>query len=69
MDLCPYPVAQRQPVFSSPGKGEGEEGVAGGEDMVAVAVVEEEDDDEPVEVIPMPDSTPPRPAYKQMARI
>jgi hypothetical protein len=33
MGSCPYPVAQRQPVFSSPGEGEGE------------GVTEEEEDD------------------------
>jgi hypothetical protein len=79
MGSCPYPIAQRQLVFSSPSKGEGEEGVAGEEDMVEVAIASEEDDvvvvavankdDVSVEVIPVPDSTPPRPAYKQTARI
>jgi hypothetical protein len=48
---------------------EGEEGVADEDDVVEVIVAEEEDDGEPVKVILVPDSTPPRPAYKQMARI
>jgi hypothetical protein len=30
---CPYPVAQRQPVFTSPGEGEGGEGVTVEEEM------------------------------------
>jgi hypothetical protein len=66
MGPCPYPIAQRQPVFTSPGEGEGvteeEE-----DDMVVVAVVDK--DDEPVEVIPVPESMPPRPVYKQTAWI
>jgi hypothetical protein len=56
-------------VFSSVGDGEGEEEVieedeAVGEedDMVVVAVVDK--DDELVEVIPVPESTPPRSLYK-----
>jgi hypothetical protein len=51
-------------MFSSPGMGEGEEGVADAEGVVEVAFTEEDDvvvvvvtnkDDEPVEVIPVPD--------------
>jgi hypothetical protein len=65
MGLCPYPIAPRQPVITSPGEGEGEEGVTedGEDDMVVVTVVEK--DDELVEVIPVSNSTHPRPAYKQ----
>jgi hypothetical protein len=75
---CLYSVAQRQPVFSSPAMGEGEEGFADVEGMAEVTVVEEDDvamvaitnkDDESVEVILVPDSSSPRLAYKQMARI
>jgi hypothetical protein len=69
MGPCPYPVAQRQPVLSSSGMREGEEGVVDADDVVEVTIVEEEDDDEPVKVIPVPDPTPPRPAYKQSVRI
>jgi hypothetical protein len=69
MGPCPYPVAQRQPVLSSPGMREGEEGVTDEDVVVEVIVAEEEDDDEPIEVIPVPDSTPPRSAYKQTVRI
>jgi hypothetical protein len=78
MGPCPYPVVQRQPVFSSPGMGEGEEGVAIAEGVAEVDVAEEHDvvvvaltnkDDEPVEVIPLPDSPSPQLAYKQMTRI
>jgi hypothetical protein len=76
MGMCPYSVAQRQSVLSSPGMREGEEGVADVEDVVVVAVVEEddgvevvvaeeEDDDRPVKVIPVPESPPTRPTYKQ----
>jgi hypothetical protein len=74
---CPYPVMQWQLVSSSPGKGGGEEEVTRGEeevtgeeeddDVVMVTVVDK--DDEPVEVITVPESTPPRSLYKQMARI
>jgi hypothetical protein len=68
---CPYPVTQWQPVSSSPGRGGGEEEVTAEEeeenDMVAVTVVDK--DDELVEVIPVPESTPPRSPYKQTARI
>jgi hypothetical protein len=46
---------------------DGEEGVTDEDDVVEVAVVEE--DDELIKVIPVLDSTPPRQAYKQMARI
>jgi hypothetical protein len=76
MGPCPYPVAQWQPVFSSPGDGEGEEEVveeeedeAAGEedDVVVIAVIDK--DDEPVKVIPVPESTPPRSSHKQTARI
>jgi hypothetical protein len=69
MGLCPYLVAQRQPVFSSPGEGEGEEGITKEEedDMVMVVIVDK--DDEPIEVIPVPESTPLRPPYKQTTRI
>jgi hypothetical protein len=65
-------------VFSSPAMGEGEEGFADVEGMTEVTVTEEDDvamvsvtnkDDESVEVILVPDSSSPRPAYKQMARI
>jgi hypothetical protein len=76
---CPYPVAQMQPMLSSPGMREGEEGVTDEEDVVEVAIANEEDgvvmaavinkDDDPVKVIPVPNSTPPRPAYKQTVRI
>jgi hypothetical protein len=72
MGPCPYPVAQWKPVFSSLGEGEGDEEVieeeedeAVGEeedDVVVVAVVDK--DDEPVKVIPVPKSTPPRSLYK-----
>jgi hypothetical protein len=37
--------------------------------VVEVTVAKEEDDDEPVEVIPVPESPPRRPVYQQMARI
>jgi hypothetical protein len=67
MGSCPYPVAQRQPVLSSPGMREGEEGLDDEDDVVDVAVAEE--DNEPIEVIPVPDSTPPQQAYKQTAQI
>jgi hypothetical protein len=70
---CPYPVALRRSMLSSPspreGKREGEEGVADVEDVVEVTIVEEEDDDDSVEVIPMPESPPRRSAYKQTTRI
>jgi hypothetical protein len=56
-------------VSSSPGMREGEEGVTDEDNVVEVAIAEEEDDNEPIKVIPMPDSTPPRPTYKQTARI
>jgi hypothetical protein len=46
---------------------DGEEGITDEDDVVEVAVVEE--DDELIKVIPVLDSTPPRQAYKQMARI
>jgi hypothetical protein len=55
---------QKQSVLSSPGMREGEEGVADEDDVAEVIVVKEEDDGEPVKVILVPDSTPPRPAYK-----
>jgi hypothetical protein len=58
MGLCPYLVAQRQPVLSSLGMREGEEGITDVEDIVKVTVAEDEDDDGPVEVIPMLDSPP-----------
>jgi hypothetical protein len=74
---CPYPVAQWQPVFSSPGEGEGEEEVIEEEedeaaeeeedDVVVVAVIDK--DDEPVEIIPVPESMPSRSPYKQTVRI
>jgi hypothetical protein len=73
MGSCPYPVVLRQSLLSSlsprEGDREGEEGVADVEDVVEVAVVEEEDDDEPVEVIPVHESPPRWPVYKQMTRI
>jgi hypothetical protein len=69
MGSCPYPVAQRQPVLSSLDMREGEEGLTDEDDVVEVAVAEEEDDDKLVEVIPVPDTTPPQPAYKQSAWI
>jgi hypothetical protein len=59
-------------VFSSPGDGEGEEEVIEEEDNEVVREEEEDDvvvvavidkDDEPVEVIPVPESTPPRSSY------
>jgi hypothetical protein len=37
--------------------------------VVKVTVAEEEDDDEPVEVIPVPESPPRRPVYQQTAWI
>jgi hypothetical protein len=58
MGSCPYPVAQS--VFTSPGEGEGEEGVAEEEEDGAVVVAIVDKDDEPVEVIPMRESTPPQ---------
>jgi hypothetical protein len=61
---CPYLVALRSSVLSSPSPREGEEGVAIAEGVVEVAVAKEDDDDEPVEVIPVPTS-PLRPVYKQ----
>jgi hypothetical protein len=65
-------------VSSSPSEGEGEEAVVGEEEeekaeeeeedgVVIVAVLDK--DDEPVEVIPAPESTPPRSPYNQTARI
>jgi hypothetical protein len=68
MGPCPYSIAQRQLVFTSPSEGEGE-GVAEEEedDVIMVAVVDK--DDEPVKVIPVPESTPLRPSYKQTTRI
>jgi hypothetical protein len=73
MGPCPYPVALRWSVLSSPspreGEREGEEGVVDVENVVEVTVVEEEDDDEPVEVILVPESPLRRQAYKQMAQI
>jgi hypothetical protein len=60
-------------VLSSPssreGEVEGEEGVAVAEGVIEVVVTEEDDDDESVEVIPVPESPPRRPAYKQTTRI
>jgi hypothetical protein len=73
MGPCPYPVVQWQLVFSSLGDGEGEEeddqatGEEEEDDVVVVTVVDK--DDEPIKVIPVPESTPPRSPYKQMARI
>jgi hypothetical protein len=69
MGPCLYPVVQRQSVLSSPGMREGEEGVTDVDDVVEVTVAEEEDDDEPVEVILVPDPTPPQLAYKQTSQI
>jgi hypothetical protein len=69
MGPCLYLVVQRQPVLSSPGMREGEEGVADADDVVEVTIAEEEEDDEPVEVILVPDPTPPRLAYKQTTQI
>jgi hypothetical protein len=43
-------------MLSSPGMRKGEERVTNEDDVVEVAIAEEEDDDEPVGVIPMPDS-------------
>jgi hypothetical protein len=51
MGPSPYPVAQKQPVLSSPGMRQGEEGVANEDSVVEVAIAEEEDNDEPVKVI------------------
>jgi hypothetical protein len=72
--MCPYPVTQWQPVSSSSGKGGGEEVdreeeevIKEEEDVVIIVVVDK--DDEPIEVISVPESTPPRSMYKQMARI
>jgi hypothetical protein len=56
MGLCSYPVAQRQPVLSSLGMREEEEGFTDEGEVVKVVVAEEEDDDKSVEVIPEPDS-------------
>jgi hypothetical protein len=66
-------------VLSSSGMREGEEGVTDVEDVVEVVVtkeddmvevaVVEEDDDDLVEVIPVTDPSPPRPAYKQTTQI
>jgi hypothetical protein len=68
MDSCPYPVTLRQSVLSSlgprEGEREGEEGATDVEDVVEVAVVEEDDDDEPIKVIPVPESLPRGPVYK-----
>jgi hypothetical protein len=64
---CPYPVAQWQPVFSSPGDGEGEIEVIEEEEDEAAG--EEEEHVEPIKVIPVPESTPPRSLYKQTTRI
>jgi hypothetical protein len=71
---CPYPVTQWQPISSSLGKGGGEE-VTGEEevieeeedDVVVIAVIDK--DDELVEVILVPESTPPRSSYKQTTQI
>jgi hypothetical protein len=69
---CPYPVALRRSVLSSPslreGGEEGEEGVAAAEGVNEVAVAVEDDDDDLVEVIPVP-ASPARSTYKQMTRI
>jgi hypothetical protein len=64
-------------VFSSPGEGEGEEEVIEEEedeaaeeeedDVVVVAVIDK--DDEPVEIIPVPESMLSRSPYKQTVRI
>jgi hypothetical protein len=56
-------------VFSSPGEGGGEERVAKEEEDGVVMVVIVDKDDEPVRVIPMSESTPPRPSYKQTTQI
>jgi hypothetical protein len=48
---------------SSLGEGEGEESVIEEDDVVIVAVVDK--DDEPVKVISVLESTPPRPSFKQ----
>jgi hypothetical protein len=69
MGMCPYQVAQRQLVFSSSGEGEGEEGVTEEEEDGVVVVVVVDKDDEPVKVIAVLRSTPPRPSYKQTAQI
>jgi hypothetical protein len=61
MDPCLYPVAQSQLVFTSPGEGEGGVVEEEEDDVVVVAVVDK--NDELVEVIPVPESTPPRPVY------
>jgi hypothetical protein len=68
MGPCLYPVVQRQPIFTSPCEGEGE-GVTEEEedDVVVITVVDK--DDKPIEVIPVPESTPPKPPYKQTIRI
>jgi hypothetical protein len=68
MGLRPYSVTQWQLVSSSPGKGRGEEEVAKEEDDVVIAVVIDKDD-EPIEVISVPESMPPRSTYKQTTRI
>jgi hypothetical protein len=71
-------VAQWQPVFPSPGDGEGEEEVIEEEEDEATGEEEEDDvvvitvidkDDEPVEVIPITESMPPRSSYKQTTQI
>jgi hypothetical protein len=65
MGPCPYPIALRRLVLSSPSPREGEreceKGVADVEDVVEVTVAREEEDDELVEVIPVPESPPRRP--------
>jgi hypothetical protein len=55
-------------VLSSPSPREGEEGVATAEGVVEVAVDEEDDVDEPIKVIPVPES-PPSLMYNQMIQI
>jgi hypothetical protein len=69
MGMGPYPITLRRSVLSSPSLREGEEGVVDVEDVVEVVIAKEEDDDEPIEVIPMLESPPRRPTYKQMAHL
>jgi hypothetical protein len=69
MGPCPYPVMLRRSVLSSlsprEGEREGEEGATDVEDVVKVAFAEEEDNNEPVKVIPVPESPQRRLTYKK----
>jgi hypothetical protein len=69
---CPYSVALRRSVLSSPspreGGEEGKEGVTAAKGGEGIAAAMEEDDDQPVKVISVPESSP-MPAYKHMTWI